>query len=498
MSVANGELANQTTFNTSFMSREVDDNTIGRKDFQNTLPVSGPNVDNIQKVVNSIASALGMTTTQVYNYLFTWTADYVGSSNDTVKERIDALILKFAGATGHAHTGVDGDGQRVSAAQLVDINYLKAVYQATSFIGATGTSMNVSASFTTKAPGGTSTTEGVATTAPNNRCYVMDTDTETYVEDPEGDRVYGLLTEAAGVWTLSFYTNEAGTETPYNLPSTDITIFFQEVFTLETLPTFSPSPADFGSLDVTADVADATPSVPGKVNIGTQSFGGDKTFVDLVSLQGSLRYGLAVDSTTTGAAQSISPTRIIHVLTNISLTSINNIANPAEGKMHVIVNKTGAAIKITNNSGGTAANRIDTGLGYDLYVQPNGCFTAIYNSNQSRWNIVGAQIVGLVSQAAQSIAAAGIISLLQVPREVVYIQGSGGPQTANASTPFPNGTIPNQELEVIGLDNTNTVTVLFGGNVHSNGDVEFRQYTSRKYIWYSTNSVWIEVAKRDS
>lgn len=490
MSVANGQVADQTTFNSSFMSREVDDNTIGKKDFQNTDPSSGGDIINIQQVINSIASALGMSTGEAYDFLISWAADFVGAPNDTVKARVDALVAEFEGTTGHSHNGSDGEGVRISAAELVDINYLKSIYQSATIASASGTSIDVSSSFTTKTPGGTSTQAGVATTAPNNRVYVMDSLTETFIEDVGGQRVYGKLTYSAGVWTLAFYTNEAGTETAHNLASTNITIFFQEVFTLATLPTFSPSPAEFGTLDVTADVADATATIAGKVNTTTQTFGGaktfanttdstnkdtgaiiteggigaeknissgatvqavlsflanlggldatandkglevkrtttngqvfydsaltskwklgdagslsevivaalaqtlsgDKTFSGLFSAQGTVRYGLATDSTTTGANQSISPSKVIHVLKNASLVSINNIADPAQGKKHIIVNKTGSTINLINNAGGTADHRIETGSGADLPMSDGSTVLVVYNDDASLWSVIG-------------------------------------------------------------------------------------------------------------
>jgi len=53
MTVANGELANQTTFNVSFMSREADTDTIGKVDLLNGDTASGASITNLQKEVNN-------------------------------------------------------------------------------------------------------------------------------------------------------------------------------------------------------------------------------------------------------------------------------------------------------------------------------------------------------------------------------------------------------------------------------------------------------------
>jgi hypothetical protein len=52
MTVANGQLANAPTFNTSFLSREEDSNTVGKIDLDNTDPESGPAVENVQLQLN--------------------------------------------------------------------------------------------------------------------------------------------------------------------------------------------------------------------------------------------------------------------------------------------------------------------------------------------------------------------------------------------------------------------------------------------------------------
>jgi len=63
------------------------------------------------------------------------------------------------------------------------------------------------------------TAEGTITDLPKNRATLLDSSTKEPIETPGGQTVFARLTEAAGVWTLSFYYFSGGLETAYNLPA---------------------------------------------------------------------------------------------------------------------------------------------------------------------------------------------------------------------------------------------------------------------------------------
>jgi hypothetical protein len=92
MSVSNGQIANATTFNNAFASKTNDNTLTGKQTLSNTAPVSGASVANLQREHNAVASVLGLSLNQVYNYLFTWASDAIGAANDTVKARIEAIL----------------------------------------------------------------------------------------------------------------------------------------------------------------------------------------------------------------------------------------------------------------------------------------------------------------------------------------------------------------------------------------------------------------------
>lgn len=120
MSIANGVRANASNFNNAFVSRTADTNTTGKLDLLNGAVASGSSILNIQRAINSIASALGMTNAEVFNYLVTWSDDSVGAANDTLIERLEALVERFNGTTGHNHDGTNGEGAKILSSNLVN------------------------------------------------------------------------------------------------------------------------------------------------------------------------------------------------------------------------------------------------------------------------------------------------------------------------------------------------------------------------------------------
>jgi len=141
MSVQNGQLANENTFNSRLMSRTNDTDTVGRIDLKNALAESGGQIINVQRNINALASALGIPVDQVFDYLITWSSDIVGAPNDTVRARVEALVQLFDGISGHSHDGTDGQGPAISANVLANFNKFSAVWQGFSFTGAIGSSL---------------------------------------------------------------------------------------------------------------------------------------------------------------------------------------------------------------------------------------------------------------------------------------------------------------------------------------------------------------------
>jgi hypothetical protein len=71
-----------------------------------------------------------------------------------------------------------------------------------------GLTDDVSALFAAETPGGNATTRGVVTTPPENFVHLNDQNGDE-IKHSTGARMYGRITEAASVWTLSYYYLDA-------------------------------------------------------------------------------------------------------------------------------------------------------------------------------------------------------------------------------------------------------------------------------------------------
>lgn len=125
MSVTNGQIANQTTFNNAFMSRTVDTSTVGKVDLNNAAAVSGTAIVNVQRELNSLASFLGKALNIAKDALPTWTEDEIGAAGDDVFERVDALSSYAVVRAGIVPLTQDVDSIDVAfSSDWVDTNYV--------------------------------------------------------------------------------------------------------------------------------------------------------------------------------------------------------------------------------------------------------------------------------------------------------------------------------------------------------------------------------------
>jgi hypothetical protein len=167
MSIANGVRASASNFNNAFVSRTSDTDTSGRFDLVSGNALSGSSILNIQRAINSIASALGMTNAEVFDYLITWSDDSVGAANDTLVERLEALVERFNGTTGHSHDGTDGNGPLISSSSIVNTQANSA---ATGNIDALDSSLGSTIRLITI---GTATLRGIDNGSSGKRLVVM-------------------------------------------------------------------------------------------------------------------------------------------------------------------------------------------------------------------------------------------------------------------------------------------------------------------------------------
>ena len=282
--VSDGELANAVTFNSQLASLETSNTMLGEQNLHNTTPASGPDVDNAQKEINGLDSFTGRVGGDTYNSLPVWTNNDVGASTDDLKTRADSLTAAFDNATGHAHGGATGDGAPIDAADLSNVNNFFGQFAGPkNIVTVSGLSTIVTTDFALETAGGSTTVEGVVTDPPSNRVVIID-ELGEFLENAAGDRVYGRLTFAATVWTLTYFVVTAGVETAYSIPAPiDINIYYKKTYSQANRPTFGADFGDFFTADMTSEIVDASATQRGVVSTGVQSFAGAKTFTGAIS-----------------------------------------------------------------------------------------------------------------------------------------------------------------------------------------------------------------------
>lgn len=387
MSVSNGQIANATTFNNAFLSKldtSAANTTVGIIGLNNTSDVnSGNQIFNTQRLINEIRDTVGIASEGDVNRKV-YTSNNVVTDGDDLNVAVGKIDAKFDQTTGHAHDNTPGSGGPVSAADLTDFNNFIADWQTFSVTGAAGTTDDVSTQLTGETPGGGVSAEGVITSAPYNKVELREATTDTYIEDAGGQRVYGRITEAAGVWTLSYYTNEAGVETAHTLSSQDIKVYYLKVFTMANRPTIPVDAGFIASLDLTADIVDASLTQRGAVSTGAQSFAGLKTLDDGVKINDEL----TTPQTTQASGGTITALtyKPLIVITGVSTTVLQGIASGGDGKRILIHNDSTGDLTVEHDSAGaSASDRIFLPEATDLTILSQQSVEFFYDSGDSRW-----------------------------------------------------------------------------------------------------------------
>lgn len=274
--IVDGSPVNATNTNSQLLDAVSDDTALGVLTVANTAPASGPTVTNIQREHNGAASFSGRTPGGAFDELPTWTNNDVGLSTDNLKARADSLTAKFNATTGHKHTGAAGDAPVIPSGSIGVVPLRGFIAQAIDQIGATGTSTNVSAAMSGKTPSSGTLVTGVVVTFPVNKLVIRQASgasADDAYTDTLGNVVYGRLTEAASVWTLSYFVLLSSVETAYSFASpSDVRWYYQELF--NPLSTLAPPPvySEFSSVpsdNATSDVITANTTQQGKTQLAS-------------------------------------------------------------------------------------------------------------------------------------------------------------------------------------------------------------------------------------
>lgn len=125
----------------------------------------------------------------------------------------------------------------------------------------------------------------------------------------------------------------------------------------------------------------ASSAQPGVVATAAQEFAGDKRLMARLGLSQSVDAA----STGTGAAPTLAKSNV--VFTNGTLSSIEMFASPYADHVGLITNNTGTSVILKNLTGGTAANQIKTPLGADYTWANQETLLVFYDSSISKWRI---------------------------------------------------------------------------------------------------------------
>jgi len=119
--VSDGQAVNASVTNGAFLYKNSDTTALGKVNLNNSSDpsVSGSEIFNIQRELNSISSFTGKPINQSITYTPSWSNNDVGTSTDSVKARADSITAKFNSSTGHKHTGAAGDAPQISLTTAV-------------------------------------------------------------------------------------------------------------------------------------------------------------------------------------------------------------------------------------------------------------------------------------------------------------------------------------------------------------------------------------------
>lgn len=273
MPVINGQGVNSAITNPAFLDAQVDDFAEGKIGLHNTEIVSGPFIENVQGLANNLRITTGATELTAGTTYSSQKRITNGQNHQVALGNLDSA---FHETTGHAHTGVAGDGPPIGASSLSNVPLKGYIAQGIDITPITGLSTDVSLLLAGKTPSTSPLVPGVVVNAPENKIVIRQGPPSLNTNDPYvdgfGNIVYGRLTELAGVWTLSYYVEIAAVETPYNfLVASGIRWYYQELFNPMVNPPVYSEFASIPSDNTTASVVDATTAVKGKVLLASAS-----------------------------------------------------------------------------------------------------------------------------------------------------------------------------------------------------------------------------------
>lgn len=412
MSVVNGQLANQTTFNNAFMSRtSATTSTVAAVALENVLDVnSGAFVANLQRAINKIYEGLGTTGEADGSINDYANENYIadGDSRKVAIGKLDAQLKQTQDDLDQAELDIDAAEARLDVIES----------QPSTFGGDKTFSDDVVIQ-------GNLTVQGTTTAIDTDNLEVEDqnilvnkggTDMTAEgagvtVERPLGDAGVQFDSGLASFWKVGLigslrevivggvnqivggvkdFVNGLKVDTiSESTPAAGVTV---DGVLIKDGEVDGEDVSDLGTRLTTAEAdIDAAEARLDDIESNPSTFGGDKTFSDDVEVLGAtvlknlrVHEELFLDAlinTQTGALVSLTPiTAPIIKLTGAGLASIENIAAPALAKTIFLLNQSGASVILKNGTG-----NILTGTGADAQLGDNQIVQASFDPTTSTW-----------------------------------------------------------------------------------------------------------------
>lgn len=189
-------------------------------------------------------------------------------------------------------------------------------------------------------------------------------------------------------------------------------------------------------------------------------------------------------------------------------SAINSFANPIDGKELTIINATGGALSIVNDSGGTAANRILTGTGGNVSLLADASWSFKYDATSSRWRAVGVGEDtgggaggGYTTYATEDITAGGTITIATTGAPMQWRRVQGDSSTAVTTDTEPFGTSAPADgylITVVGMNDEATVTIPYSNTAKGciiNGDAILGLGATLTVVYDSTLDRYVEQSR---
>src|SRR5258708_2117185 len=123
MGIFDGQPVDAANSNPAWLDANADDIALGIIGFHNGMPASGAFIDNIQRVANRLMTATGVTENTSTGIIYSAPLNTI-ADGDSHQTALIKIANKFDGTNppGHKHSGVPGEGPKVSAADLAAYN----------------------------------------------------------------------------------------------------------------------------------------------------------------------------------------------------------------------------------------------------------------------------------------------------------------------------------------------------------------------------------------